>query len=261
MKEIRMTEEKKTRTRKYPRLWQEYIWWRECMKGRIARSNRIDRIEEGKCKLDLDRELAIQVIMGYAMHEELAYDTMVSAAKEVPIWDWLNEHKGIGPAIAAKLEALIDDISMFDTPAKLRRFAGLAVFNGRAERRNSVHYCRALKAALVGKKGVAQQFVISSTPWYRELYDGYKEKQRRQHPVTECKQCGIPWDECEGQKQEKKDKVSDSERKHKMAYNDGHINRMALRYIAGKFIVRLWNEWRRIEGLEVPAVEHPLHSL
>jgi hypothetical protein len=203
---------------------------------------RIGAVERGDSCLDAQFERD--------MLEGMCLDTFIARAeKEMvawgkatgPIWDWMTGIKGVGPHTAAKVLALIDDITLFDTRSKLYRFAGLAVIDGAAEPKSSTAYCRKLKSYLIGPQGVADQFVRHHAVPYADYYYHVKEEDRRKHPDVLCS-CGRLWEECP-------DRGKDG---HKMRYNDGHINHRAWRKIAKLFLSHTWEKWREFEGLPVP---------
>lgn len=66
--------------------------------------------------------------------EDSLVEDMRAALIGHPALPWLNQIKGIGPTLGAKLLGLIGDIGKFETVSKLWRFAGFAVMNGERER-------------------------------------------------------------------------------------------------------------------------------
>jgi hypothetical protein len=212
-------------------LWQAWSWWDEILTMRNRHITRIKHAKAGRSNLVFLAD---------------AQAAMFAAGKEVgPIWDWLVGIKGIGEHLAAKLLAQIDDIGCFATISKLRRFAGLAVLDGKAEPKSSEHYNRRLKATLIGELGVAAQFITHYTFPYRDLYDEKRADDRRKHPDVICKECGLKWEDCPNKK------------KGNMRYNDAHMLMRAKRKVAQVFLSHLWVTWREMEGLPVskPYVE------
>ena len=226
--------------RKHPHLWQAYLWWEELEKMRIRHILRISSIEKGKSAMgaqferDMMTHMDVETLVCYAKKEMITFGETVG-----PIWDWLNDIRGIGEYSAVKLLARIDDIGKFATVSKLWRFAGLAVIDGKAEKKDSQHYNRILKASLIGKDGIADQFNYHSTFPYRDEYLIYKARQRETHPDVICRQCGCKWEDCEDKKS------------HTRMYNDGHLHMRAKRKIAKLFLSHLWTKWREFEGLSV----------
>ena len=228
--------------KKHPHLWQAYLWWEELEKMRIRHILRISSIEAGKSNMDAQFErdmtehVGVEALVCHAKKEMINFGETVG-----PVWDWLISIKGIGEYSAAKLLARIDDIGKFDTISKLWRFSGLAVIDGKAEKKDSQHYNRRLKAQMVGEQGIADQFVRHHTSPYRDEYGSYKARQRRKYPDVMCRQCGCKWDDCE------------SKKSHKRMYNNGHLDIRAKRKIAKLFLSHLWLKWRELDGLPVSA--------
>jgi len=70
-----------------------------------------------------------------------------------PVWEWLQSIHGIGPALASKLFALIDDIEKFDTISKLWRHAGHGIYYYWVDAEGNVKAPRDGWKARKGKKG------------------------------------------------------------------------------------------------------------
>lgn len=124
--------------RKLVELWQWYLIWHELVEIRKKHLLRISAVERGKSNfsimveksfiemLKLDQQVAPK---NKKEREGSAFQYMVDAGKEAgPIWDWLNSHLGIGESLAAQILAHIDDISNFDSIAKLWRYTGYGIF-------------------------------------------------------------------------------------------------------------------------------------
>ena len=227
--------------RKRPQLWQSYLWWYELMEMRKRHNLRISSIEAGKSNLDAQFERD--------MMEEAQLDTMLALSKKMmvnygkmtgPAWDWATSIRGLGEGgLAAQLIAQIDDIGKFDTVSKLWRFAGWAVIDGqidRCKKGEKSPYNRKLKAVCWN---IIDSFIKQQTPLYVDLYYAEKERQRREHPDTLCRECGCVWADCE------------SKKAHHKLFNDGHLHNRAIRKTAKIFLQHLWVFWRESEGLPV----------
>lgn len=227
------------RPRKHPQLWQCYQMWTELMKMRQQHLLRISAIERGKSTFDKQLELDFIEYFGRSKNKTVMFgldDALDNARKMMidygkatgPIWDWVTSIKGLkAGGEAAKLIAQIDDISRFDTVAKLWRFAGLAVFDGKAEKNKKgekSHYNRNLKAIcyVIGK----ECFVMQQTPIYVDIYYAEKKRQRELHPEI-VKIDGVNM------------------------YTDQHIDYRGWRKMMKQFLADLWMQWRTIEGLSV----------
>jgi len=233
-----MSEKPKMKDRVHPRLYQAYKAWYTAVKARKGHLLRISAIERGDTNLDLDTEVAFKTI----------YDKLVSdAASEMaafgsgvgPIWDWLLGIKGIANNLAAKLLAEIDDIERCSTVSKLWRFAGWAVIDGKREynrKGETSHYNNELKSVCWQ---VGDSFIKQQTPVYADLYYAEKDRLRRLHPDTLCRECKQLWD--------KEHKAKG----HHQMYNPGHLHAMAARKMVKMFLRHLWLRWRVLEGLPI----------
>lgn len=218
------------RPRKHPQLWQAYLLWDELMRQHQRHVLRIDAINKGKSNLDALFEQNTIDDLGMEARVNKAKKMMIDYGKMTgPIWAWVTGVKGLkAGGEAAKLIAQIDDIARFDTIAKLWRFAGMAVIDGKAERGalgEKSHYNRQLKSICFG---IADQFIRHQTPGYVEIYYAEKQRLRLLHPEPV-----------------KVDKRVD--------FTDQHIHTRAWRKMIKKFLADLWVEWRLSEGLPTGA--------
>jgi hypothetical protein len=271
--------------RKYATLWQAYLWWNEMVEIRKRHTLRISSSERGKSNLNAQFE---QVMM-----DKLDLDARICELNKMMIeegqetgrvWDWLTSIKGLkAGGLAAQLIAQIDQPP--ETISKLWRFAGWAVIDGQAERNQrgeKSHYNRQLKSICWL---IVDQFIKHQTPVYADIYYEEKERQRKIHPETLCRECtdlavrtnrskmelravveldeleplallldeltsqddkyGVRWEDCP------------SKKSHHRLYNDGHVHNRAIRKTAKIFLQHLWLVWREAEGLPVskPWVE------
>jgi len=235
-------EKQEPKERKRAVLWQMYLFWDELVQWRKRHTLRLSAIERGVSNMDPTIENAFL--------DTLQIDTQIKVAKKMMIqqaemtcgetWEWLCSIRGLGAgSLGAQLLAQIDDITSFTTVSKLWRFAGYAVIGGQAERNKAgekSHYNSRLKSIVYL---IVDQFIKQQTPVYVDIYYSEKLRQRALHPETMCKQCGIPWEDCE------------SKKTHKREFNDGHIHARAMRKVAKIFLQHLWVIWREAEGLPV----------
>lgn len=262
--------------RRNPQLWQAYLFWEELMLMRQRHNLRISSIERGKSNLDATYERAMiegSVTVGkktYATFHlddtlEVARKIMVNYGTTVPVWPWITSIKGLGAGSqAAKVLALIDDISRFDTVSKLWRYSGYGLYEyyakdgaiqapikgkvskGQGEDREIIAVEPEPKAdweiTTCRDRGVAgyvlpynktlksalyvmaDGFIKQQTPGYIDLYYAEKRRQRELHP----------------------DKLVEN---GVTKFNDGHINNRAIRRMIKEFLKDLWAEWRTVEGL------------
>ena len=210
--------------------------------------------------------------------------------QDFPIYWWLYEVRGCGPAMSGCIIAEIGatptkpnsfpqpgpncpscigtcdctgkelifqwdprhGIARFDTVSKLWAYSGLHVIDGHAPRRTRgerANWNNFLKTKLLGVLGPC---FLKSGSSYRKFYDNYKtRKQNTMIPV--CMNC-------EGNKQiispETKKLVkcrncSGTGGPAPWGKSDGHRHNAAIRYMIKMFIMELYNEWRKLEGLEI----------
>lgn len=269
--------------RKNPQLWQAYLFWEELMLMRQRHTLRISSIENGKSNLDAIFERAMMdgsVTMMDAKGKPKTYNTfpisdilgnaekmMINYGSLVPVWPWITGVKGLGAGSqAAKILALIDDISRFDTIAKLWRYAGYGLYEyyekdgriqapikgkqsqGKGEERRIVEvmpdpqddwalstgrdrgvvgYVLPYNKTLKSTLYVAADgFVKQQTPYFIDVYYAEKKRQRELHP--------------------EKVKVNG-----RIDFSDAHINNRGMRKMIKEFLKCLWLEWRTAEGLPV----------
>lgn len=268
--------------RKYPQLWQSYLFWEEIMLMRQRHNLRINSIERGKSNLDPNFERAM--IEGSVTMEvkgkQKTYTTfpiddildsatkiMVNCGAIVPVWPWITGIKGLGAGSqAAKVLALIDDISRYDSIAKLWRYAGYGLYNyyeadgkpvapvkgkvsqGSGDERRIVEVITEQrpdwKVNTVRDRGVAgyvlpfnrtlkatlyvvaDGFIKQQTPHYTDVYYAEKKRQRELHP--------------------EKVKVG-----NRVDFTDAHIDNRGRRKMIKEFLKDLWVQWRQAEGLTV----------
>lgn len=224
--------------RKYPQLWQAYLFWNEFMELRKRHVLRISSIERGKSNLDAIYEQTVMGQIGVDPVLDKLKKNMVVCGEIVPVWDWVTNIKGMKQGgLAAQLLAQIDDIAKFDTVASLWRFAGFAVIEGKAEKNKKgekSHYNRRLKGVCYN---IADQFIRQQTPGYVEIYYAEKERQRGLYPDVYCKQCSngvmVKWEDCPTKKS------------HVKTMTDAHIHTRAWRKMIKAFLRDLWVEWKR----------------
>lgn len=204
--------------RKHAALWQMYLLWDESMKIRQRHTLRIDGAEKGKNNFDAIVEQTYMDDMAIERNLNNMRKLMIAEGKRVPVWGWVTSIKGLGAGgEAAKLLAQIDDIKKFETVSKLWRFAGYAVFDGKAEKAKAgegMHYNRNLKAICYV---IAVQFIKQQTPHYTDIYYAEKKRQRELHPEP----------------------VNGK-------YTDGHIHYMAIRKMIKQFLCELWEQWNEV---------------
>lgn len=268
--------------RKYPQLWQSYLFWEEIMLMRQRHNLRISSIERGKSNLDpnFERAMLEGSVTMEVKGKQKTYTTfpiddildnaakiMVNCGAIVPVWPWITGIKGLGAGSqAAKVLALIDDISRYDTIAKLWRYAGYGLYDyyeadgkpvapvkGKqvkisdgsisiveivTDRRpdwqvNTVRDRGVAGYVLPFNKTlkatlyvVADGFIKQQTPHYTDIYYTEKARQRELYP--------------------EKVKVG-----NRVDFSDAHIDNRGRRKMIKEFLKDLWVNWRTAEGLPV----------
>lgn len=268
--------------RKYPQLWQSYLFWEEIMLMRQRHNLRISSIDRGKSNLDpnFERAMLEGSVTMEVKGKQKTYTTfpidnildnaakiMVNCGAIVPVWPWITSIKGLGAGSqAAKVLALIDDISRYDTIAKLWRYAGYGLYNyyeadgkvvapvkgkvsqGSGDERRIVEVVTEQRPGwqvnTVRDRGVtgyvlpfnktlkatlyvvADGFIKQQTPHYTDVYYAEKKRQRELHPDE--KKVGSRTD-----------------------FSDMHLHRRAMRKMIKEFLKDLWVNWRQAEGLTV----------
>lgn len=228
--------------RKYLQLWQAYLWWDEIMQMRKRHMLRISSIDAGKSQMDAQFEADLMEAMQLDQMKKNTEKLMAGFGKQVPVWDWMVSIHGIGNHTAAKILALIDDISTFENTSQLWRYCGYAVMDGKAELNKAgekSHFNRRLKSELFL---LAESFLKSQSPEYVGFYYEEKSRLRSEYPEP-IEDKASPW----GKK-----------------FTDQHIHRMAIRKMIKIFLNHLWVQWRTAEGLPITmpyAIEFlPTHT-
>jgi len=262
------------RIKKHPGLYQKYLHHEELVAMKNRHVTRLAAIEDGRSNMDADLERAILnetfavmgkegflVWMPMEKYIVLFKKEMIDMARDVgPVFDWLISIKGIGANLAAKLLALIDDISTFTTVSKLWRRSGFGIFeywfdaSGKiVAPKTGLQWCKKEKKPVevvadpkpgwtlrkhrdvlvpkwmspydnrlktTGYLIAYEQFVIQRTPLYSDFYYQAKDEYREKHPEP----------------------VNGK-------YTKGHIDYMAKRKTCKLFLRHLWFVWRTLEGM------------
>jgi len=147
-----------------------YVTFKEVQKLRVSTSNRLWAMGEDDNNGHLFKDLQkIEKDVVKQMRNELV---------NYPIWDWLQEIKGINVATASGLLAYIGEVKRFQMVSSLNSYAGLGVHNGLATKKRkgeSMGHHPKLKSLLLGIIG--DSFIKQRTPVYRGIYDSVKKKE------------------------------------------------------------------------------------
>jgi hypothetical protein len=240
------------------------------------------RVTTGKDRTKLSEKHYESLIVQSWLLKELEAEALGEVKrilKDVPIYkEWLKEQKGCGPTLSGVIVAEID-IRRAETPSALWKYCGLDVricdkchgacevetddgvmkwceaclgrggYAARRTRGEKAGYNPWLKAKLV--KVLGECLIKANSPWRRH-YDEYKHRKANtrvdrcmacagggtvvyEKKKTMCKNCGgtggpAPW-----------------------GRSDAHRHAAAVRKMVKMFLLGLWKEWRKLEGL--PVVE------
>jgi hypothetical protein len=191
-------------------------------------------------------------------NERQQFTDLVAALTPLPIYrEYLAEHPGIGPAMAAVL------ISYFD-PHKGKyasdfwAYAGLDVApDGRGRSRRAEHlidreYTKAdgsigtkksvtynpwLKSRLLG--ALAPSFMRTPNEQWRAVYDGYKNRIVNSPSHTKATNAQY------------KTLYKQDPEAAKLLWPPLRIHRAATRYMVKQFLLDFWLKWREVEGLPI----------
>jgi hypothetical protein len=187
-------------------------------------------------------------------YEDQHFRRLGSILNEYPIYtQWLEQVKGIGPAMAGVIISEID-ISKARYPSSLWKYAGLDVAGdgggrsrkaehlvrrefvnkaGEVKQRDSITFNPFLKTKLVGV--LASSFLRVKDSPYADVYRDYKHR-LESHVKYQDGQLDEDGKAVKGLK--------------------GHRHNMAMRYMVKRFLVDLYKAWRTIEGLPVAPEYH-----
>lgn len=161
-----------------------------------------------------------------------------------PIWPgFLIGVKGCGTRMGGVIVSEVGDPGRFDTVSKLWAYCGLHVKDGRAARRKKgekANWNSFLKTKLLGVLGDC--FIKCNSP-YREYYDNYKNRLiNRPCPLTP----GEHKKALRGQEE-----TAALAKLEQNGCTKGHMHNKAVRYMIKMFMLDLYVEWRKMNGLPV----------
>lgn len=229
----------------------------QSQKLRIAVGNRIGATARGDDESEPD-EFVASIEDDLMMVESKLRREMGRELRHHPAWPWLDEVKGIGPTLAAKILGYSYNcyglISETGTVSQFWSFSGYAVEDGQRsipKKGELRKYNVRLKTAgsLAG-----ESFLKSNSP-YRRIYDDWRETYRdrqKRHMVH----LGVPAELVEALEPgtaEWKAKLAEIEKEHGKGsvWNDAHMNDAARRKMVKKFLSHLWEVYREAVGLPV----------
>lgn len=242
------------------------LYFYDLQKLRIMAGNRANKMVPETELTEEDKKFLAHMSDGLEGLEKDAFKEVKRILKGMPIYEgWFKDRpaqKGCGPTMAGLIISHIN-IENCDTASKLWRFCGLAVMDGKAERRTKgekAHYDPWLKSKVLQVLG--ECLIKANSPW-RKFYDDYKH--RKQHQLVEvCMGCegkgevALREDEATGKNgkklRTKKTKCKNCDGKGGLApwgASDAHRHQASMRYMVKMFLLEMWKQWRTLEGLEV----------
>lgn len=190
---------------------------RRLVGGDKAEAERVYKAALGKGEHDLG-EVAFGAI--FPLHEaktviegqrKAVEKRLERLAKELPVWPWVEGVRGVGPLSLAAIVGEAGDLRAYSGPAKLWKRMGLAVIQGKHQRRVTgdaalEHGYNAARRSVMWNIGAC---MIKAGGVYRGIYD---ERKAYESERVETK---------------------------------GHAHNRAQRYIEKRFARDLWVAWRR----------------
>ena len=257
----------------------------DLQKLRIQQGNRAGpQAKEAEAILDEKQKLflesASERLKGL---EKDSFKEINRLVKDIPIWEtWLKEQKGIGPAMGGVLISSIE-IEKCGTPSKLWAWCGLAVRDGQADRRvkgQKTRYNPWLKSKVTAVLGGSllksehhsvkikdekgqpvfdedgkqmREKIFTPSPW-GDFYRNYKTR-KGNSLVDTCPVCAGAGKYTSGKEKKSCYVCEGGEKKGPFpwAKSDAHLHQASLRYMVKMFLMELWLQWRKLEGLDTRA--------
>lgn len=164
---------------------------------------------------DKDNQDLATFFEGITKTEEILKKSLGKELEKHFMFPWMNKIKGLGPAMAGALAALLDDCSRFDTISKLWAYGGYKVEDGKVQKHTPGQVSNWNGKIRTLMYNVVDMFIKHRTPVYREIYDEDKQRQLAK---------GIPL---------------------------GHAHKRAIRKTAKIFLQHYWVVARTLKGLPV----------
>lgn len=157
---------------------------------------------------------------------------MVAIARQIPAYEWVGTIRGFGELGFAQIVAETGDLSNYDNPAKVWKRMGLAVFNGKSQRRVSGDaaleqgYCPRRRAIMFC---IGDSMIKSAGSPYRDIYLDRKDYERMTAAAN-------------GMTVAPAAKITAKDKDTHIS--DGHIHRRAQRYMEKRLLRDLWAQWK-----------------
>ncbi len=159
---------------------------------------------------------------------------MTALATALPVWDeWGENVEGFGPISLSIIVGEAGDLGMYANPAKLWKRMGLAVFDGKSQRKTT-DKVSAIEQGYSPRRrssmfviGEALIWVANGGGYYKHVYDERRQYELERNP-------------------EEFDKGIDAKTgKQRVSM---HCHRRAHRYMEKRLLRDLWKAWRRGHG-------------
>lgn len=161
--------------------------------------------------------LALRQVRATLHTERLRFERrLIAEAKQLPVWPWVETVRGVGPLLLALIAGDSGDLATYANPAKLWKRWGLAVIDGRAQRRvadaeqAAIHGFNPRRRATMHVLG--ECLMKAGSPRYRPIYDERKAYELARLPA-------------------------DAKARQLWAH------KRALRYMEKRFLLDLWRAW------------------
>jgi hypothetical protein len=174
--------------------------------------------------------------------EKAAFKEVEPQIKEIAVYSWMEDVRGLGLRYAVKLISKIRDIQRFENPSKLRTYCGCAPGMVRQVGMEA-KFSPELKGILLGQ--VAENFIKNKSQ-YKRIYDEKKAYYLGLHPEALA-------EKVKGKKYTKED------------WTKMKIHNYAKKTMINRFLVDLWMAWWMSDGKKPPVnpwiADQPHHSL
>lgn len=145
-------------------------------------------------------------------------------ARQLPIWTWAKEIRGIDVLSLALIVGETGDLSNYATHQKLWKRMGLAVINGERQRKIKGDKAKAMEHRICVRRAdlmfVVSENLIRCNSQYKPIYDREKVRQKVEYPDLTLL----------------------------------HQHNKARRYMVKRFLKELWKEWRTSEPMQSTSV-------
>jgi len=196
---------------------------------------------------------------------------LVAFVKDEPVWEFVDSTLGIGPACIFFL-GLLPPMEDFANPAKVWKYSGLDVRNGKSpkrERGTFAGYDAFLRAVAIARIG--DPIIRAPESPYRRLYDNRKEFTRIAHPPImpegECEFCDLARGKTKAKRAESRQTRErttlgfDCSNVGGIHWTDGHRHADARRYAVKAVVTDLWRVENGMEPRVGGQLRHDAHAI